>query len=196
MREQVILVDNNDIEIGEMSKSEAHQNGILHRAFSIFIFNSQGEMLLQQRAFEKYHSGGLWSNTCCSHPFPGEKIHDAAVRRLMEEMGLKATLNHIHSFTYKVQFADELWEHEFDHVFFGICDTKPNINTTEISNWKYVSIPDLLNDIKLNPDIYTEWFKICIDNVLDKYQLTWCNIGINRIANKGLDNPINNEIDL
>lgn len=168
MCEHVILVDNNDIEIGIMSKLEAHQKGILHRAFSVFIFNSQNEMLLQQRAFGKYHSAGLWSNTCCSHPFQGEKTLDAAKRRLMEEMGIKANLNHLYSFTYKAQLDNELSEHEFDHVFFGTCDEKPCANKNEISKWKYIAIPALLNDLKRNPNTYTEWFKICLKNVLDK----------------------------
>lgn len=168
MNEQVILVDENDVEIGTMPKLEAHQKEALHRAFSVFIFNSKGEMLLQQRSFEKYHSAGLWSNTCCSHPSPGENTIDAAHRRLMQEMGVRATLHHVYSFIYKAQLENELSEHEFDHVFWGICDEKPSINKSEISNWKYMAIPELRSDIKQNPNVYTAWFKICIDNVLDK----------------------------
>lgn len=168
MQEQVILVNENDIEIGTMPKLEAHQKGVLHRAFSIFIFNSKGEMLLQQRAFEKYHSAGLWSNACCSHPFPGEHTLDAAHRRLMEEMGIRVNLHHEYSFLYKVELENNLSEHEFDHVFWGICDEKPIINKSEVSNYKYVSIPKLLNDIKQNSNKYTEWFKICTNDLLKK----------------------------
>ncbi|HRG53575.1 MAG TPA: isopentenyl-diphosphate Delta-isomerase [Bacteroidia bacterium] len=171
MSEQVILVDNNDNEIGTMAKLEAHQKGILHRAFSVFIFNSKGEMLLQQRALNKYHSGGLWSNACCSHPFPGENIIDAAKRRLMEEMGIKADLQHIYSFIYNVQLDNELSEHEFDHVLIGICNEIPFVNQDEILNWKYVTIPKLLEDIQIKPTTYTSWFRICINNVLDKMRL-------------------------
>src|ERR1035437_4931257 len=122
MKDQVILVDDFDIEIGTMPKLEAHQKGVLHRAFSVFIFNSKGEMLLQQRAFEKYHSGGLWSNACCSHPILGENVHASANRRLMEEMGIQCNIQHEFSFIYNVQLENNLSEHEFDNVFAGVCD--------------------------------------------------------------------------
>ncbi len=171
MSDHVILVDHNDIEIGTMPKLEAHQKGVLHRALSVFIFNSKGEMLLQQRAFDKYHSGGLWSNACCSHPFPAEPTLNAAKRRLVEEMDIKAELDYIYSFIYKVKLDNDLYEHELDHVFFGISDEKPILNKMEAINWKYSSITDLLNDIEQNPSLYTEWLKISINNVVEKQSL-------------------------
>lgn len=182
MSEYVILVDNNDIEVGTMAKLEAHQKGVLHRAFSIFIFNSKGEMLLQQRAFNKYHSGGLWSNACCSHPLPGENILNAAKRRLIEEMGITTNLQAIYSFTYNVKLDNELSEHEFDHVFLGICDKKPLINKEEISNWKYVTVPELMIDIEINPHSYTSWFKICLNNVLAKISFNSINNSENSMS--------------
>ena len=171
MNEQVILVNESDIAIGAMAKLEAHQKGVLHRAFSVFLFNSKGEMLIQQRAFGKYHSSGLWSNTCCSHPFPEEQTNAAAKRRLFEEMGIDAPLYYLYSFIYKVKLDNELTEHEYDHVFWAVCDNKPSANLSEISNWKYIPIRSLLDDIKLKPQAYTEWFKISINTVLDKIPL-------------------------
>jgi isopentenyl-diphosphate Delta-isomerase len=168
MTEHVILVNEHDIEIGTMPKLEAHQKGILHRAFSVFIFNSKGEMLLQQRALDKYHSAGLWSNACCSHPLPGEDTLAAAHRRLMEEMGMQTNLQQVYSFIYKVALENNLTEHEFDHVFWGVSDEKPNINKNETSGYKYVSVPQLRSTIEQTPKVYTEWFKICINDLLDK----------------------------
>ena len=169
MIENVILVDVNDNELGVMEKMKAHEQGLLHRAFSVFVFNSNGEVLLQQRNKNKYHSGGLWSNTCCSHPRPGESISDAANRRLREEMGMEADLLHAFSFVYKSDLDNELTEHELDHVFLGETNSLPKMNKDEVEDYRYVSIEYLKEDIKNNPDHYTEWLKICFDNLL-KYR--------------------------
>jgi len=158
-QEFVVLVDNKDIEIGTMEKMEAHHKALLHRAISVFICNTKGEWLIQRRAFHKYHSNGLWSNTSCSHPFPGESNKSAASRRLMEEMGLKAELNEIFQFTYFAKLDKGLTEHELDHVFFGITDDKPKINLNEVAEWKYLSYSDLKKDIDLYPEKYTVWLK-------------------------------------
>jgi len=166
--EYVILVDKNDKELGTMEKMEAHRKAMLHRAISVFIVNSKGEWLLQRRAFHKYHSNGLWTNTSCSHPRPGETSLDAAKRRLQEEMGLKAELNEIFHFTYKEALDNELTEHELDHVFVGVTDENPKINTNEVVDWKYVSYKDLKNDIELNRNDYTVWFLKIVDRV-NKY---------------------------
>ncbi len=157
-QDYVILVDTNDNEIGTMQKMEAHQKAQLHRAISVFICNPDGDWLLQRRALHKYHSKGLWTNTSCSHPFPGESSLDAANRRLWEEMGLKADLVEIFSFTYKEMLDNELTENELDHVFFGITNDKPDINTNEVNDWKYVTFNELEADIKKNPENYTVWF--------------------------------------
>jgi isopentenyl-diphosphate delta-isomerase len=162
-QEFVILVDINDNETGRMEKLEAHRKALLHRAISVFICNSKGEWLLQRRAFNKYHSNGLWSNTCCSHPFPGESNASAANRRLMEEMGLKAELSEIFQFTYSAHLDNNLSEHELDHVFLGITDEKPVINTSEVVEWKYLNYDDLINDIKIVPEKYTIWLRKIID---------------------------------
>jgi isopentenyl-diphosphate delta-isomerase len=160
--EQVVLVDSSDNEIGAMEKMEAHLQGLLHRAISVFIFNSKGELLLQQRAAGKYHSSGLWTNTCCSHPRPGEDVKDAANRRLYEEMGLKCPLREAFSFTYKAELDNQLTEHEFDHVFVGTTDDTPDADASEAAGWKYMALPELAQDIKAHPEKYTEWFKICL----------------------------------
>lgn len=166
MEEQVILVNHEDIPLGSIGKMEAHQLGLLHRAFSIFIFNSKGELLMQQRALDKYHSAGLWTNTCCSHPRPFEATHLAASRRLEEEMGMNCKLSYGFNFTYEASFSNHLTENEIDHVYFGYTDDLPVINNTEVAAFKFISLPDLLLDLKQNPDIYTAWLKICIDKVL------------------------------
>lgn len=166
MKEEVILVDADDNEIGTMEKMEAHRLGLLHRAFSIFLFNSNGELLLQQRAFEKYHSGGLWTNTCCSHPRKGENLYAAASRRLKEEMGMTCELNYGFAFTYHAAFTDELAEHEVDHVLFGESDELPQPDKSEVAAYKYISLKDLKADVASHPEIYTVWFKICLDEVL------------------------------
>ena len=166
--DEVILVNEQDEEIGFMSKLEAHQKGVLHRAFSVFIFNTNGEILLQQRALGKYHSEGLWSNTCCSHPLPHESAASGAVRRLQEEMGIQASLSFLYSFLYKAELDNGLTEHELDHIFWGISDNEPVINTAEVSNYKYISVNDLKTDLRENPEKYTEWLKICFNEVADK----------------------------
>ena len=168
MKDAIILVNEQDEQIGLMPKLEAHEKGLLHRAFSVFLFNTQGQLLLQQRAFGKYHSEGLWSNTCCSHPMPEEEIHSSAHRRLMEEMGLKTDLRFLYSFLYKAALDKGLTEHEIDHIFVGTTDELPDINTDEVSAWKYISIDELLTDIELQPELYTIWFKMEVKNVLDK----------------------------
>ena len=161
----VILVDANDNESGSMKKMEAHQKALLHREISVFICNSNGEWLLHKRALQKYHSNGLWTNTSCSHPVPGESNLDAANRRLWEEMGLKADLVEILSFTYNEPLDNELTEHEFDHVFFGITDDKPVININEVDDWKYISFNELQVDIEKKPENYTVWFLKIFDRV-------------------------------
>lgn len=172
MEEQVILVDEDDVSTGQMGKMEAHEKGLLHRAFSVFIFNSKNELLLQQRALSKYHSGGLWTNTCCSHPRLGETNMQAAKRRLNEEMGMDCELNYLFKFTYKATFEDGLTEHEVDHVFFGASDELPSINKEEVETFKYVDLEALARDIKINPGIYTPWLRICLDKVMEHVNLS------------------------
>ncbi|MEH3115676.1 isopentenyl-diphosphate Delta-isomerase [Pedobacter terrae] len=166
MEEQVILVDEEDVPKGQMDKMEAHEKGLLHRAFSVFIFNSKRELLLQQRALSKYHSRGLWTNTCCSHQRIGESNMQAAKRRLMEEMGLECELNFLFKFTYKAIFENGLTEHEIDHVFFGMSDQLPVINHEEVESFKYVDLEALVKDIEHNPEAYTPWLRICLDEVI------------------------------
>ncbi len=165
MMEQVILVDENDRQIGLMEKQAAHVNPHLHRAFSIFIFNSKGELLMQQRALSKYHSPGLWTNTCCSHPRDGETLTEATSRRLMEEMGMTCEMHEVYTFIYKAPVGQGLTEHEFDHVWIGRSDETPQINREEVESWKYVSLSDLKVDIQLHPELYTEWFKITFEEM-------------------------------
>jgi len=164
--EYVILVNTNDQRLGAMEKMEAHEKGVLHRAFSVFVFNSEGKMLLQKRADEKYHSPGLWTNTACSHPRTGEKTTDAAHRRLVEEMGFDCEIEEAFSFTYKADVGEGLTEHEFDHVFTGISDTMPVPNPEEVSDYKYVELGWLEKDIVGNPGNYTVWFRIALKEVL------------------------------
>ena len=161
--EKVILVDENDNQVGLMPKLEAHQKGLLHRAFSIFIFNSKYELLLQKRASSKYHSGGLWTNTCCSHPREGEDTLDAANRRLIEEMGIETSLRKVHDFIYKAELDNDLTEHEFDHVLYGIYNEDPIINKDEADDFKWIDMDSLNEDIKTNGDNYTIWFKIAFE---------------------------------
>ena len=163
MAEQVILVDENDNEIGLMEKMEAHRKGLLHRAFSVFVMNSEGKLMIHQRALHKYHSGGLWTNTCCSHPRKGEKVIDAAHRRLMEEMGFDCPIEKKFDFIYKSELDQGLTEHEFDHLYIGQYNEEPNINPEEVADWRWVEIDELRNDIEENPELYTEWFKIIFD---------------------------------
>ena len=162
-KEKVILVDENDTQVGLMPKLEAHQKGLLHRAFSIFIFNSNHQLLLQKRAISKYHSGGLWTNTCCSHPREGEETINAANRRLIEEMGIKTNLRKVFDFIYKAELDNELIENEFDHVFYGLYNEDPIINTEEADDFKWIDMETLNNDITVNGQNYTVWFKIAFD---------------------------------
>ncbi len=164
--EQVILVDTQDNEMGTMEKMKAHELGLLHRAFSIFIFNTKGELLLQQRAFDKYHSGGLWTNTCCSHPRPQENIAAAAHRRLQEEMGFDTDINHAFSFIYKVGLDHGLTEHEYDHVFTGIFENEIVPNKDEIASYCYKNIETISLEMEAQPHQFTEWFKIVFHQVV------------------------------
>lgn len=161
----VILVDKDDNQIGTMPKLEAHVQGKLHRAISVFIFDDQGNWMLQQRASHKYHSPNLWSNTCCSHPYPEEEVFESANRRLKEEMDLVCDLKKAFTFIYHSEFENKLIEHELDHVFIGVTNTLPKINANEVDDWKLISFSDLENDVKQNPDNYTVWFKLIYQKV-------------------------------
>lgn len=163
--EYVVLVDEQDNAIGTMEKMEAHQKAMLHRAFSVFIFNTTGEMLLQQRAFTKYHSGGLWTNACCSHPRENEPVAHAALRRLQEEMGFTTTLTKAFAFTYKANFDNGLVEHEYDHVFTGFYNNNIQYNTQEVEGYKYASLTTIEESIALNPSVFTAWFVIAFPKV-------------------------------
>jgi len=163
----VILVDDNDNPLGLMEKMEAHKKALLHRAISVFIIKSNGDWILQKRALDKYHSKGLWTNTCCTHPLPGESDIESANRRLTEEMGIDCKLKKLFSFIYKEKLDNELTEYEYDHVFIGISDTDPVINTTEVVDWKKISYEDLHRDILANPENYTYWFKEIYKSVND-----------------------------
>lgn len=158
--EQVILVDERDEPIGLMGKMEAHEKGLLHRAFSVFILNDQNQLMLQQRAAQKYHSPLLWTNSCCSHQRDGESNIAAGQRRLEEEMGFSVPLKELFSFIYKAPFDNGLTEHEFDHVMIGYFDQEPLINKEEVESWKWMSIEAVKEDILLQPELYTAWFKI------------------------------------
>jgi isopentenyl-diphosphate delta-isomerase len=164
--DEVILVDSDDNFLGTMEKMQAHKEGKLHRAFSIYLTNDQGDLLLQRRAANKYHSAGLWTNTCCSHPRPDESNMEAAIRRLDEEMGISTSLNHLYHFTYKVEFENGLTEHELDHVYLGKFNDTPNPDPTEVMEWKYMPADELIKDVNKNPDNYTEWFRLSYEIVL------------------------------
>jgi len=170
MEEYVILVDENDREIGSIEKMQAHVKGDLHRAFSVFVFDKDKNLILQQRSFSKYHSPGLWTNTCCSHPRLGESTVQAAHRRLIEEMGFDVELNEIFSFKYKADVGQGLIEHEYDHVFFGNYEGIFRFNPEEVADCKSMSMTDLEKNITLNPQLYTEWFKIAFDEVKNYYK--------------------------
>lgn len=167
MEEQVILVDKNDNPIGLMPKLEAHQKAVLHRAFSVFILNTKGELMLQQRAKHKYHSPELWTNTCCSHQRQGETNVQAGMRRLQEEMGFTTDLKELTSFIYKAPFDNGLTEHEYDHVLLGHYEDNPIINRDEVANWKWMPLADVKRDIELNPNRYTVWFLIIFTKFYD-----------------------------
>lgn len=165
MKEQVVLVNEKDEPVGLMEKIEAHEKALLHRAFSVFITNSKGEIMLQQRALSKYHSPGLWTNTCCSHQREGESNLVAGKRRLMEEMGIETPLKVLFSFIYKANMGNGLTEHEYDYVMQGTYEAAPKINPTEVAAWKWMAPQAIKQDIQEQPALYTAWFKI----IFDKY---------------------------
>jgi isopentenyl-diphosphate delta-isomerase len=160
LQEEVILVDERDEPIGSMEKMEAHRKALLHRAFSVFIFNSKGEMLLQERAAQKYHSAGLWTNACCSHPRPGEDTHEAAIRRLYEELGFQTRLEKIFDFTYRAEFGNGLTEFEFDHVLVGVHDGVICPNKEEVGDYCFKSTEAIGADLDSEPEKYTAWFQL------------------------------------
>lgn len=162
---QVILVNEQDEQVGTMEKIEAHRKAVLHRAFSVFIFNSKGEMLLQQRALGKYHSGGLWTNACCGHPSPDELTADAAARRLEEEMGFTTELNELFNFTYRHAFDNGLTEYEFDHVFAGYWDAPVFPSHEEVNDYCLLSLEDIRSSLTAHPQQFTVWFRIVFPRV-------------------------------
>ena len=161
--EYVILVDEHDAPLGLMEKLKAHEQGALHRAISVLIFNSDSELLLQRRALSKYHSPGLWTNSCCSHPRDGEEVLAAGERRLVEEMGMAAKLQPLFHFRYRAEFENGLIEHELDHVMVGYFEAEPTINPEEVAAWKWISLEELKQDLSRKPENYTVWFKIIFD---------------------------------
>jgi isopentenyl-diphosphate delta-isomerase len=165
IEEQVILVNEKDEQIGLMPKMEAHEKAVLHRAFSVFVFNDKNELMLQQRAADKYHSPLLWTNSCCSHQRDGESNIEAGKRRLQEEMGFVCELEEVTSFIYKAPFDNGLTEHELDHIMIGYYNDDPIINKDEVESFKWMLIEDVKNDIADRPEVYTEWFKI----IFEKY---------------------------
>ena len=171
MEERVILVDDDDRPVGTAEKMDAHRRGRLHRAVSVFVFNSEGALLIQRRAMDKYHSGGLWSNTCCSHPRPGEDTLDAARRRLREEMGIDCALTPVHRFVYRAELDGGLCEHEYDHVFFGRCDVPPAPDPREVADWRWSPVPAVLSDVVLRPWEYTVWFGLALSRLEGEHLL-------------------------
>jgi isopentenyl-diphosphate delta-isomerase len=171
--QQVILVNERDEPIGTMEKLEAHKKGLLHRAFSVFIFNSKGELLLQQRAVNKYHSGGLWTNSCCSHPQPGEETGIAAQRRLQEEMGFITQLEKIFDFVYKAEFNNGLTEYEFDHVFAGEYDGKIEYNKEEVMDYCYKSLQEVSSSLQEHPQKFSMWFQLAFPKIEKWWRLRY-----------------------
>lgn len=165
-KEDVVLITEQDEPIGLMEKQEAHVAGVLHRAFSVFIFNDKGELLIQQRAFEKYHTPGKWTNTCCSHPRDGETYEEGAIRRLQEEMGFTCPIEYQFNFIYKADVGQGLTEHELDHVFKGVYNEEPVINPEEVAAYKWIDFDELQQDIQNNPEQYTPWFRIILKEYL------------------------------
>ncbi|MBK6341221.1 MAG: isopentenyl-diphosphate Delta-isomerase [Flavobacteriales bacterium] len=163
--ERVLLVNERDEPVGTMGKLQAHEEGALHRAFSVFLFNDEGRLLMQRRAPGKYHSAGLWTNTCCSHPRPNEPVADAACRRLKEEMGIDVPVEHRFSFLYKASFDNGLHEHELDHVFFGSFNGEPEPASEEADDWKYLHPDALEADLAAHPERYTVWLRECWSRV-------------------------------
>ncbi|MEN5055905.1 MULTISPECIES: isopentenyl-diphosphate Delta-isomerase [Sphingobacterium] len=166
VRNKVVLVDEQDRALSEMDKMDAHKIGALHRAFSIFIFNSNGEMLIHQRANHKYHGGGLWTNACCSHPQWDEDIEESAKERLQFEMGLQCELKRVFSFIYHTPVENNLIEHEYDHVLVGYTDREPVPNVNEVMNYKWIDRLDLLQQIAAEPDAFTYWFRIALPQII------------------------------
>tara|TARA_R110001592_G_scaffold307299_3_gene581074 strand:+ start:107508 stop:108035 length:528 start_codon:yes stop_codon:yes gene_type:complete len=166
--EYVVLVDSNDNELGTMEKMEAHEKGVLHRAFSLFIINDKGEMLIHQRAHSKYHSPGLWTNACCSHPRKDEDLRSAVVRRAQEELGIDVEPDYLFNFTYKAGFSNGLTEHEFDHVFVAKYSADFEFNEDEVHAYKYVDLKTLLKDVAMNPSEYTPWFLIALPKFVEQ----------------------------
>ena len=170
MNDYVILVDENNNQIGIEEKILAHKKNLLHRAFSIFIFNDSFEILLQKRAPNKYHSGNLWTNTCCSHPLENLSLVESAKKRLIEEMGIKANLNEVFSFIYQAEFGNGLYEYEYDHVLFGISNNQPILNPDEAIDYKWIKISDLKAQIEKNPGNFTVWLQIMINNYFKYFE--------------------------
>jgi len=162
--EHVILVDEKDNAVGTMEKMEAHRKGELHRAFSVVVYNSKGEILLQKRAKTKYHSGGLWTNACCSHPQPNESMAEATARKLKQEMGIALHLDFAFKFIYQIKLDRNLVEHEYDHVFTGLFDGEPVVNAEEVEDWKFVNLISLRKDVAINPAYYTYWFRLILNH--------------------------------
>ena len=162
--QMLVLVNEQDEPVGLMEKMAVHRKALLHRAFSVFLFNSAGQMLLQRRALEKYHSGGLWTNTCCSHPYPDESPVQAATRRMKEELGFETVVEPAFHFIYKAALDNELTEHEFDHILVGVFNGEINFNPTEVKNFKWITLDELASDLRQNNQNYTAWFKIIFEN--------------------------------
>ncbi len=167
MSAQVVLVNAHDEPVGVADKLKAHEQGWLHRAFSVFVFDPEGRLLLQQRNVNKYHSGALWSNTCCSHPHPDEPVAEAAQRRLQEEMGFQCALDPAFTFTYRAVLSDTMIEHEYDHVFIGHGTPTVSPNADEVQDWRWIAPNDLMADIAAHPANYTAWFRMAIERVLE-----------------------------
>ena len=163
--EYVVLVDEQDKEVGVMEKLQAHVDAKLHRAISVFVFNSEKQLLLQKRATGKYHSAGLWTNTCCSHPRPGESVSDAAKRRLQEEMGIQCDVQYVFSFTYQAKLEQNISEHEFDHVFLGFSNDVPQPDVKEVGEYKYMSLEEIEVQLAQNPKQFTAWFLLIFERV-------------------------------
>jgi isopentenyl-diphosphate delta-isomerase len=168
-RNNVVLVDHDDGAIAVMDKLEAHRKGLLHRAFSIFIFNSKGEMLLQQRAAQKYHGGGLWTNACCSHPQWDEDITESAAQRLQYEMGISCDLEHVFKFIYRADVENNLIEHELDYIFVGHTDDMPVVNHAEVQNYQWISPEILVQKLQSHPELFTTWFKVLAKKVIAEF---------------------------
>lgn len=168
MAENVLLVDEHDQLLGKMEKIEAHEKGLLHRAFSVFIYNDKDELLIQKRALSKYHTPGLWTNTCCSHQREGETNIEAGKRRLQEEMGFTTDLEDQFSFIYKAPFSNGLTEHEYDHILTGHFNGFPSPNPDEVAEWKWMTLDDIEKDVEEHPENYTAWFKILLEKYLEK----------------------------